>query len=123
LGIDIDKPFKKLGKVMRQKVLYGTGSDVVEFRYLNDRGDVVLRRHPFEGIIPNMERRYRETESESVREDLASYMSTSRCPDCDGSRLREAARHVFIDNRPLPTLVALPVGKAFDYFSKLTLPG
>ena len=123
LGIDIDKPFKKLGKAMRQKVLYGTGSDVVEFRYLNDRGDVVLRRHPFEGIIPNMERRYRETESESVREDLASYMSTSRCPDCDGSRLREAARHVFIDNRPLPTLVALPVGKAFDYFSKLTLPG
>ena len=100
LGIDIDKPFKKMSKAMRQKILYGTGAEVVEFRYLNDRGDVVLRRHPFEGIIPNMERRYRETESESVREDLASYMSTSRCPECGGSRLREAARHVFIDNRP-----------------------
>ncbi len=123
LGIDIDKPFRKLTKAMRQKVLYGTGSEVVEFRYLNDRGDVVLRRHPFEGIIPNMERRYRETESESVREDLASYMSTSQCPDCGGSRLREAARNVFIDNRPLPDLVAMPVGKSFNYFSSLKLPG
>ena len=123
LGIDIDKPFRKLTKSMRQKVLYGTGSEVVEFRYLNDRGDVVLRRHPFEGIIPNMERRYRETESESVREDLASYMSTSQCPDCGGSRLREAARNVFIDNRSLPDLVAMPVGKSFSYFSSLKLPG
>ena len=123
LGIDIDKPFKKMSKAMRQKILYGTGAEVVEFRYLNDRGDVVLRRHPFEGIIPNMERRYRETESESVREDLASYMSTSRCPECGGSRLREAARHVFIDNRPLPELVSLPVGKAFGYFTDLALPG
>ncbi|MFN3714901.1 MAG: excinuclease ABC subunit UvrA [Alcanivoracaceae bacterium] len=123
LGIDIDKPFRKLNKTHRHKVLYGTGHDVVEFRYLNDRGDVVLRRHPFEGIIPNMERRYRETESESVREDLASYMSTSLCPDCNGSRLREAARNVFIDNRPLPQLVSLPVGKAFGYFSELKLPG
>ncbi len=123
LGIDIDKPFRKLTKAMRQKVLYGTGDEVVEFRYLNDRGDVVLRRHPFEGIVPNMERRYRETESESVREDLASYMSTSQCPDCGGSRLREAARNVFIDNRPLPDLVAMPVGKSFSYFSALKLPG
>jgi excinuclease ABC subunit A len=123
LGIDIDKPFRKLSKSHRQKVLYGTGHEVVEFRYLNERGDVVLRRHPFEGIIPNMERRYRETESESVREDLASYMSTSLCPECNGSRLREAARHVFIDDRPLPALVSLPVGKAFNYFSELKLAG
>jgi len=123
IGFDMDKPFKKLSKAVRQKILYGTGTEVVEFRYLNDRGDIVSRRHPFEGIIPNMERRYRETESENVREDLAAYLSTSVCPDCNGSRLREAARNVFINDRPLPDMVAMPVGKAFHYFEQLTLPG
>jgi len=123
LGIDINQPFATLNPEIRKKVLYGTGTEVVEFRYLNERGDVVLRRHPFEGIVPNMERRYVETESESVREDLAGYMSTSRCPDCGGSRLCEAARHVFIDNQPLAELVSLPVGNAFDYFTELKLAG
>ncbi|PKM22225.1 MAG: excinuclease ABC subunit UvrA [Gammaproteobacteria bacterium HGW-Gammaproteobacteria-14] len=123
IGFDMDKPFRKLSKAVRQKILYGTGTEVVEFRYLNDRGDIVSRRHPFEGIIPNMERRYRETESENVREDLAAYLSTSVCPDCNGSRLREAARNVFINDRPLPDMVAMPVGKAFVYFEQLALPG
>ncbi len=123
LAFDIDTPFNKLSKTARKKILYGTGNDPVEFRYLNDRGDIVKRYHPFEGIIPNMERRYRETESDAVREDLAAFLSTSDCTDCHGSRLREAARNVFVDNRSLPDLVRLPVGKSCDYFGKLKLAG
>ena len=119
----MDVAFKDLDKTVRRKILYGTGKESVEFRYLNDRGDIIKRNHPFEGIVPNMERRYRETESEAVREDLASYLSTSTCPSCDGSRLREAARNVFIDNTTLPELVRLAVGKSFDYFDNLKLPG
>ncbi|MEP4525580.1 MAG: excinuclease ABC subunit UvrA, partial [Alloalcanivorax venustensis] len=123
LDFDMDLAFKDLDKTVRRKILYGTGKESVEFRYLNDRGDIIKRNHPFEGIVPNMERRYRETESEAVREDLASYLSTSTCPSCDGSRLREAARNVFIDNTTLPELVRLAVGKSFDYFDNLKLPG
>ena len=123
LGFDMEAPFSSLDPAVRKKILYGTGKEVVEFRYLNDRGDIIKRNHPFEGIIPNMERRYRETESEAVREDLAGYLSTSACPGCGGSRLREAARHVFIDERTLPEVVRLPVGQAHGYFSGLTLPG
>ncbi|WP_111658234.1 excinuclease ABC subunit UvrA [Isoalcanivorax indicus] len=123
LGFAIDTPFNKLPKTVRRKILHGTGNETVEFRYLNDRGDIVKRKHPFEGIIPNMERRYRDTESDAVREDLASFLSTSDCPDCGGSRLRESARHVFINGRNLPDVVRLPVGKASDYFGKLKLPG
>ncbi|MFT6600727.1 MAG: excinuclease ABC subunit A [Alloalcanivorax sp.] len=123
LDFDMDLAFKDLDKAVRRKILYGTGKESVEFRYLNDRGDIIKRNHPFEGIVPNMERRYRETESEAVREDLASYLSTSTCPSCDGSRLREAARNVFIDNTTLPELVRLAVGKSFDYFDNLKLPG
>ncbi|MEC8879169.1 MAG: excinuclease ABC subunit UvrA [Pseudomonadota bacterium] len=123
LDFDMDVAFKDLDKTVRRKILYGTGKESVEFRYLNDRGDIIKRNHPFEGIVPNMERRYRETESEAVREDLASYLSTSTCPSCDGSRLREAARNVFIDNTTLPELVRLAVGKSFAYFDNLKLPG
>ena len=93
------------------------------FRYLNDRGDIVKREHPFEGIVPNLERRYRETESQSVREELAKYLSTQPCPDCSGTRLRREARHVFIDGRNLPGITTLPVGDASAYFEQLSLPG
>ena len=123
IGFDMDAAFKDLPKEVRKKVLHGTGKESIEFRYLNDRGDIIKRNHPFEGIIPNMERRYRETESDAVREDLLSYMSTSSCPSCNGSRLREAARHVFIEQTTLPEVVRLAVGKAHAYFSELTLPG
>lgn len=123
LGFDMDIPFEKLSKSVRNKILYGTGKDVVEFRYLNDRGDIVKRNHPFEGIIPNMERRYRETESDAVREDLANYLSTSACSGCGGSRLREASRNVFIDEKTLPDIVRMPVGKACQYYGSLSLPG
>ena len=122
-GIDLDKPFDDLDEKQRQLVLRGTGSEKVPFRYLNDRGDIVKREHPFEGILPNLERRYRETESQSVREELAKYLSTQPCPDCSGTRLRREARHVFIDGRNLPGLTTLPVGAAAAYFEQLTLPG
>lgn len=123
LDFDMDQPFEALNKTAQHNILYGTGKDIVEFRYLNDRGDIVKRNHPFEGIIPNMERRYRETESDAVREDLASYLSTSSCPGCKGSRLRESARNVYIDEVTLPEIVKMPVGKACDYYGTLKLKG
>ena len=122
-GIDLDQPFADISDKHRQLVLQGTGTDKVPFRYLNDRGDIVKREHPFEGILPNLERRYRETESQSVREDLAKYLSTQPCPDCHGTRLRREARHVFIDGRNLPGITTLPVGEAADYFEQLSLSG
>ncbi|MFA5679568.1 MAG: excinuclease ABC subunit UvrA [Pseudomonas sp.] len=122
-GIDLDQPFDNIAEKHRALILQGTGSDKVPFRYLNDRGDIVKREHPFEGIVPNLERRYRETESQSVREELSKYLSTQPCPDCRGTRLRREARHVFIDGRNLPGITTLPVGAAAEYFEQLTLPG
>ncbi|MEH6567189.1 MAG: excinuclease ABC subunit UvrA [Halopseudomonas sp.] len=122
-GINLDLAFDDLQEQHRKLVLSGTGTDKVPFRYLNDRGDVVRREHPFEGILPNLERRYRETESQSVREELAKYLSTQPCPDCHGTRLRREARHVFIDDRNLPGVTTMPVGAAAEYFSQLTLQG
>jgi excinuclease ABC subunit A len=122
-GIDLDTPFGELQDKHRKLVLNGTGSEKVSFRYMNDRGDVVRREHPFEGILPNLERRYRETESQSVREELAKYLSTQPCPDCAGTRLRREARHVFIDERNLPGVTTMPVGAAAAYFEQLHLDG
>ncbi len=122
-GIDLDTPFGELQDRHRKLVLNGTGTEKVSFRYMNDRGDVVRREHPFEGILPNLERRYRETESQSVREELAKYLSTQPCPDCSGTRLRREARHVFIDGRNLPGVTTMPVGAAAAYFEKLHLDG
>ncbi len=122
-GISLDKPFGDLEDKHRKLVLHGTGTEKVSFRYLNDRGDIVQRQHPFEGIVPNLERRYRETESQSVREELAKYLSTQPCPSCSGTRLRREARHVFIDERNLPGVTTLPVGEAAAYFAGLTLDG
>ncbi|MGB3598327.1 MAG: excinuclease ABC subunit UvrA, partial [Pseudomonas neustonica] len=122
-GINLDLAFDDLQDHHRKLVLSGTGTDKVPFRYLNDRGDVVRREHPFEGILPNLERRYRETESQSVREELTKYLSTQPCPDCHGTRLRREARHVFIDDRNLPGVTTMPVGAAAEYFGQLTLQG
>ena len=122
-GIDLDQPFDDLSDKHRKLILNGTGTDKVPFRYLNDRGDIVKREHPFEGIVPNLERRYRETESQSVREELSKYLSTQPCPDCHGTRLRREARHVFIDERNLSGITTMPVGAAAEYFGQLTLPG
>lgn len=122
-GFDIDKPFKKLSAKHKKAVLYGSGKEEIEFHYVNDRGFTVTRTHSFEGIIPNMERRYRDTESQSVREELAKYLSTQDCPSCEGSRLRRDARHVFIEQRNLPSITKLPVGEAKAYFDTLKLTG
>ena len=122
-GFDIDKPFEKLAKKHREIILRGSGNEELEFAYVNDRGTVFKRRHTFEGILPNMERRYRETESQSVREELAKYVSTAPCPDCHGTRLCEDARSVFVDERTLPSITHMPVGEAEDYFEQLQLEG
>ncbi|NNF52061.1 MAG: excinuclease ABC subunit UvrA [Gammaproteobacteria bacterium] len=120
---DIEKPYEKLPKKIREGILYGSGDDVVQFRYFNGRGGTIKRSHPFEGIIPNMQRRYRETESSTVREELAKYLSSQPCPDCDGQRLNRAARNVFISERSLPEITGLSVGDARDFFATLELPG
>ncbi len=122
-GFDIDTPFKKLSKKHREIILNGSGKDEVTFSYINDRGDVFQRTHPFEGILPNMERRYRDTESQSVREELAKYLSTQNCPACEGTRLNRDARHVFVDGRTLPQIVDMSVGDAEVYFTELKLEG
>ncbi|NIP73920.1 MAG: excinuclease ABC subunit UvrA, partial [Gammaproteobacteria bacterium] len=122
-GFDIDTPFQQLTTQHQQVILHGSGDEEISFSYINDRGDVFKRHHRFEGVIPNMQRRYRDTDSQTVREDLARYLSTQPCPDCEGTRLRREARHVFIENRDLPSLVAMPVGEARDYFAQLQLSG
>jgi len=122
-GLDLDTPWEVLPETFRDRILYGTGDETITFRYVNSRGQVVEREHPFEGVIPNLERRYRETESHSIREELARSVSTRPCPDCHGSRLRESARNVFIQDQNLPDIVARSIGDATDYFRKLSLPG
>ncbi len=122
-GFDIDTPFCELGREHQRIILHGSGRQEIAFSYVNDRGDVFKRTHPFEGIIPNMERRYRETESQSVREELAKFLSTQPCPECGGTRLRQEARHVYLDERTLPQVTAMAVGDARDYFEQLRLAG
>ncbi len=122
-GFDIDTPFEALNADHRKAILHGSGKEEINFQYVNDRGFSVTRQHPFEGIIPNMDRRYHDTDSSSVREELAKYLSTKACPACHGTRLRKDARHVFIEERNLPSLTSLPVGDALDYFQTLNLPG
>ena len=122
-GFSLDEPFDSLTEAHQQFILRGSGKDNVDFRYLNDRGDIVKRSHPFEGIIPNLERRYRETESNSVREELAKYLSTQPCPECRGTRLRREARHVWVGDKTLPAVTRLPIGDAAEYFATLTLTG
>ncbi len=122
-GFDIDTPFGELPEHIQQAILYGSGGEPVTFTYFNDRGGSIVKTQPFEGIIPNMERRYRETESNAVREELAKYLNQQSCPECQGSRLNRAARHVFVAEHTLPGITALPVGAAYDLFLNLQLPG
>lgn len=122
-GFDINTPFQELSPQHQQVVLFGSGDEVITFNYVNDKGTVFKRSHHFEGIVPNMERRYRETESQSVREELTKYLSTQSCPECHGARLKKAARHVFIDEKTLPEVGNVPVGELADYYEQLTLTG
>ena len=120
---DTDAPWQSLPEKVRQAVLYGSGEDVITFTYLTESGGRTQRKHRFEGIVPNLERRYRETESPAVREELAKYISDRPCPDCLGARLNKSARNVFLADRPLPSLVVLPVDEALAFFRSLDLPG
>ena len=122
-GFDIEAPFDSLSAENQKRILYGSGKENIAFRYLNDRGDIVTRSHPFEGILNNLERRYRETTSDSVREELAKYLGTQPCPDCLGTRLRREARHVWVGDKTLPGVTGMPVGDASQYFATLSLTG
>ncbi|WP_448213654.1 excinuclease ABC subunit UvrA [Colwellia sp. MEBiC06753] len=119
----VDTPFAELPEKIRKIVLYGSGNESVEFKYMNDRGDIVVRNHPFEGILNNMQRRYKETESNAVRDELSKYLNSQHCPDCSGSRLRLEARNVFINEKPLPAISDLSTADALAFFQGLELTG
>ena len=119
----IDTPFDELPADIQRTILYGSGKEEIAFSYVNDRGTVFKNRHVFEGIIPNLERRYRDTESQSVRDELAKFIASQPCPDCHGTRLCRDARHVFVNDLRLPEITAMPVGEASEYFDTLNLTG
>jgi len=122
-GFDVATPFNELAEETRQIVLYGSGDESLPFQYLNERGKLTVREHTFEGIIPNLERRYRETDSATVREELAKYVSDTVCPSCQGARLRQEARHVRVGERTLYEISRLPLRDCRDYFASLQLQG
>ncbi len=122
-GFALDTPLRELSPRHRDVILRGSGSEEIDFQFLNERGDTHTRRHSFEGILPNMERRYHETESSMVREDLARFLSSQPCPDCEGTRLKPAARSVYIEGMNLPGVSAMTISDAAAYFHALTLHG
>lgn len=120
---DIETPYEDLPQKIKDIVMHGSGKEEIEFQYMNDRGDVVIRKHSFEGILNNMARRYKETESMSVREELAKNISNRPCADCGGSRLRPEARNVYIGNINLPQISEKSIGESLEFFQGLTLTG
>ena len=124
---DLERPFEELPERVKQVVLYGSDKEKIAFQYLTDRGRSVTREHAFEGIIPNLERRYRETDSVMVREELAKYLNSKACPECDGTRLKREARHVKVgppgDERPIFEVSNWPLKVASDFFRGMTLDG
>lgn len=122
-GFDIELPYKEIPSKFQKLILQGSGKEELSFTYINDRGDKISRSHPFEGVLPNLKRRYHETESDSVRQDLTQYISVQACPDCHGSRLNKAARNVFIEEQTLPEITIMPVAACLEYFDTLELKG
>jgi excinuclease ABC subunit A len=122
-GFNVDSPFETLTKKHRDTILHGSGKEEITFNYINDKGDIYKRTHAFEGVVPNMNRRYKDTESQMVREELAKYLSVQSCPKCSGTRLGEAARHVEIAGRNLPSITQLSVMNCISYFEQLSLTG
>jgi excinuclease ABC subunit A len=120
---DIEAPFESLPQKIKDLVLFGSADDEIEFKYLDGKGGTISRRHTFEGIVRNLERRYNETESVAVREELAKYRSSRPCPECEGTRLNRAARNVFVDGKSVPEISALSVERALEFFGKLKLAG
>ncbi|MCB1748792.1 MAG: excinuclease ABC subunit UvrA [Gammaproteobacteria bacterium] len=122
-GFDIDTPFGELPERIRQVILHGSGKEQIEFSYIKSGGRSAKRKHAFEGVLPNMERRYRETDSNMVREDLARYLGHKPCPECQGTRLNKAARNVFIGSHNLADVTAMPIGATHAFFDGLALKG
>lgn len=120
---DVEAPYESLPKKIQHIIMHGSGKEEIEFQYMNDRGDVVIRKHPFEGILNNMARRYKETESMSVREELAKNISNRPCVDCGGSRLRPEARNVYIGKTNLPIIAEKSIGETLEFFTALSLTG
>jgi excinuclease ABC subunit A len=122
-GFDLDTPYEQLDEHAREIVLYGSGKEPVAFRYLAERGGWTTRKHPFEGVVRNFERRYRETDSLLVREELAKYQSTRDCPECGGTRLRLEARHVYVGGHSIHDISALPLGECLSLFQSMDFTG
>ncbi len=122
-GFDIEQPWLQLPEKVRDIVLHGSGAESIAFRYVDSRGRTAKRAHPFEGILPNLERRYRETESVTVREELGKYRGTRRCPECEGARLNRAARHVHVAGVSLPEITRLSVAGAMEHYAQLAVAG
>ncbi|WP_449446040.1 excinuclease ABC subunit UvrA [Thermomonas brevis] len=122
-GFNVDTPWQQLSDHIREIVLHGSGGESISLTYISENGSKHQRKHPFEGILPNLERRYRETESAAVREELAKYISERSCPECNGARLNRQARNVFVADRPLPEIAVLPIDACLSFFDTLTLPG
>ena len=122
-SFELDIPFAELTDRAKQVVLFGTGDEEIAFTYVNDRGDKVVRRHPFEGVVNNFARRYKETESSSVREELAKYISNKPCPSCQGTRLRLESRHVYVGNTTIGQVSDGAIGDTLDFFHNLKLEG
>jgi excinuclease ABC subunit A len=120
---DMDEAFSRLPKKIQNVILYGSENDLIKFQYKNEDGRGFTKTSPFEGVIPNMDRRYRETESDMVRDELSKYLSTKPCDECEGSRLCKAARFVYVADTTLPEIAGLPIDLAKDFFEKLELPG
>ncbi len=122
-GFDPEAPLAELATDLRDILFYGSGEETIEFRYPSSGGRPQLRRHPFEGVIPNMERRYRETDSARVREELAKYLGSRPCPACQGARLNTYARNVLVAEKSLPAINQMAIGEALAWFEALDLPG
>ena len=122
-GFDLDAPFENLPESVQRVVLEGSGEEKIAFRYPGERGKSAVKEHPFEGIVPNLERRYRETDSVAVKEELAKYLNTRECPDCAGSRLRVEARSVRVAGRTIHEVSTMPLKEAQPFFDRLSLPG
>ncbi len=120
---DVEAPYNDLSSDVQHAILHGSGKTTIEFKYINDRGDTSIRRHPFEGVLHNMERRYKETESSAVREELSKYISNRSCASCKGTRLREEARNVFVEETTLPQISDFSIGHAMDFFRNMKLSG
>lgn len=122
-GFNLDAPFEKLPKKIQDIILYGSGEEEITFSYTNERGDTRRRKHPFEGVIPNLERRYHDTDSEYIREELSRLIAQRACPDCEGSRLRKEARHVYIGEKTIPHITSMSIGECLHFFNKVQFSG